>query len=419
MENNIATRSATLELALNKKISAPIFTDKQSNGNWVPYKTADNKEEYPNYLIGLANNSALHSRILKSVINQVCGNGFVWDPSSANATQLAEFAKKPNESGEDLNEILKKYVTDYCTFGAGALKADWNIPTWSTVTSLEHVDTSKIRMSPIDDYGNIISYWWSWDWTNNKCVKKVIAPFSKDKNKKKAEELKGALDDLNVNKLTELFTTNSQLLYSKMYEPNSAYYAHPYYQAGMNAIETDIMSTQYEQSSFENGLGVDYVITIFGNYTDEQKKVEAQAILRQHTGSMQQGKPMITFAKDKEQGIQVDKLDGTGENKLFTSINENIVQKICEAHGITSPLLVGIKTAGQLGGSQELQIANELFQTQVIKPIQFEVCKAFNKILEVNQYPSVSIEPIKYNVEDVATKNPDSVQESGNNAEFK
>jgi hypothetical protein len=144
--------SATdVQLTLNKKISAPVFTDKNSNAKWVNYKTSDGKEEYPQYLLSLFNNSPLHGRILKSVINNVYGNGLVWDASAANAAQLAEFAKKPNDSGEDLNEILKKYITDYCIFGGASLRADWDQQTFATITSVEHVDT-YVDYVPVENH---------------------------------------------------------------------------------------------------------------------------------------------------------------------------------------------------------------------------------------------------------------------------
>ena len=39
-------------------------------------------------------------------------------------------------------------------------------------------------------------------------------------------------------------------------------------------------------------------------------------------------------------------------------------------HRVVSPAMFGVKTAGQLGTSQELEIASELFTKQVIRPLQ-------------------------------------------------
>lgn len=44
-------------------------------------------------------------------------------------------------------------------------------------------------------------------------------------------------------------------------------------------------------------------------------------------------------------------------------------------------MILGIKTAGQLGGRAEMLDAYDLFMETVIKPIQEEVIKGFEKVL--------------------------------------
>jgi hypothetical protein len=44
-------------------------------------------------------------------------------------------------------------------------------------------------------------------------------------------------------------------------------------------------------------------------------------------------------------------------------------------------MILGIKTAGQLGGRNEMLDAYDLFLETVIKPIQEEVLKGFEKVL--------------------------------------
>jgi hypothetical protein len=58
-----------------------------------------------------------------------------------------------------------------------------------------------------------------------------------------------------------------------------------------------------------------------------------------------------------------------------------IEQTILTSHRITSPMILGIKTAGQLGGRAEMLDAYDLFLETVIKPIQEEVLKGFEKVL--------------------------------------
>ena len=53
-------------------------------------------------------------------------------------------------------------------------------------------------------------------------------------------------------------------------------------------------------------------------------------------------------------------------------------------HRVTSPMLLGVKTEGQLGGRNELLQAYELYMNSVVKPFQNQLLKTFKKLLAVN-----------------------------------
>ena len=53
-------------------------------------------------------------------------------------------------------------------------------------------------------------------------------------------------------------------------------------------------------------------------------------------------------------------------------------------HRVTSPMLLGVKTEGQLGGRNELLQAYELYMNSVVKPFQNTILKTFKKLLSIN-----------------------------------
>jgi len=71
-------------------------------------------------------------------------------------------------------------------------------------------------------------------------------------------------------------------------------------------------------------------------------------------------------------------------DKQYLALQELLTQNIMIGHRVTSPMLLGVKTEGQLGGRDELMQAFEIYQTTVIKPYQEHILKTLNKILEVN-----------------------------------
>jgi hypothetical protein len=73
-----------------------------------------------------------------------------------------------------------------------------------------------------------------------------------------------------------------------------------------------------------------------------------------------------------------------GTDEYYTSINDLVTQKILTAHRITSPMMLGIKTEGQLGGRTETSEAYLLFTNTVIKPFQQAILDCFDEILKIN-----------------------------------
>lgn len=126
----IEAQDIYLSQALDPKNSAPIFKA-QRGKDWIPYLDTDNETQYPDVLIDLFNNSALHGAILRSKIDQVAGQGFVWDDSSLNA-EMDFFMENIND--EDINKADASYAEaaiDYLEASIG-LKAPVDQPTFTT-----------------------------------------------------------------------------------------------------------------------------------------------------------------------------------------------------------------------------------------------------------------------------------------------
>ncbi len=62
-------------------------------------------------------------------------------------------------------------------------------------------------------------------------------------------------------------------------------------------------------------------------------------------------------------------------------LQERIEQQIITSHRITSPMILGIKTEGQLGGRDEMMDAYLLFQNIVIRPLQQDILSQLELLL--------------------------------------
>lgn len=416
MEENITYTSNFAEDSMQTGVfsgTALIPEFKSVRGKeWVPYgDKGDNS--YPCKLIDLYNRSALHGAIVRSKIMQVVGNGFVWDMKDQRSDANAMFLDNYNGE-EDVNEVLSKVVNDYEIFGGFSMLVTWN-NAWTKIVRVSHIDFSKIRSSKVNETGEIPGWYYSFDWSTQRPKTVFIPSFNETNaaNNRKAFDRAKSLSDLD--ELEKIITgSTTQILVYSPYSSGSFYYPLPLYVNALSAIDADIESDNYSLNSFKNGLSSDYIITMFGTYTNEQKNDEAKKFLKRHTASSKAGLPIIAFAKDKDTAMKVDNISGNKEDKRFTTINENVLQKILSGHRITSPMLMGIKVPGSLGGSDEVQTSFDIMYATVIKPDQLVITKVFNKIQKINDLPLLSIE--KLNIIDNTANLSDPSQ--GNNTDI-
>ena len=86
-----------------------------------------------------------------------------------------------------------------------------------------------------------------------------------------------------------------------------------------------------------------------------------------------------------------------------------VEQKILTAHRITSPMILGIKTPGQLGGREEVIDAYLLLLNTVIKPMQQTILDIFQLIFDINYNDSVKLGIIQLKLYDDGTEEVDVV----------
>ena len=91
---------------------------------------------------------------------------------------------------------------------------------------------------------------------------------------------------------------------------------------------------------------------------------------------------------DKETAPIITPIPQNGADAYYSTVNDLVMQKILTAHRITSPMLLGIKESGQLGGRAEMLDAHLLFLNLVILPFQQEMLKCFEGVMSFN-YPDI------------------------------
>jgi hypothetical protein len=335
------------------------------------------KNDYPNYLLRIYNNSAKNNAIITGKVDYICGNG--WTVKAEDEMQKAKafgLIDRINTKEESLNELTKKLVTDLSIFGGYYLQVIWTKGT-GEIAELYHVDYYKVRTN-LDNS----EFYVSDNWIKNDNV-----------NPRPDFETYPAFDPNN--------TTGTQILYFKEYRAGANTYSLPDYRGAISYIELDISIGEYHLNTINNGMFSSKLINLNGGKVsqEEEDRIERQ-FKDKFSGSKNAGKFMLAFNDSKENEPSIVDLSGTELDKHFDLLNKTVQQEIFTGHKVTSPMLFGVKTEGQLGGRAELREASELFQNTYVNAKQQSLEEVVNYLLKFNdivaEFEIKKTEPISF-----------------------
>jgi hypothetical protein len=334
---------------------------------------SDNKEfikygddnAFPYHLIDLANKSSIHNTCINAIVEGVIGEGL-----TSNVERSLERAN-PYESW---NEIFKKVARDYKLFGGFALEVVWSND-GSRIPEVYHIDFSYIRSKEMNHRKMVEGYYLSDEWVRRYRDGKI-----------------SGMQITNVDDLPYLPVYNpekaleepNQIIYHKPYTPGQQYYPLPDYVGALKVIELDGEVDNFHTNNIKNGLAPSLSITTFTNANDEERRVIEQMLRNQYGGSENAGSLMYIDVDSPENAPVITPIPQNGADDYYYNLNEMVVQKILTSHRITSPMILGIKTSGQLGGRTEVIDAYLLLLNTVIRPYQQDILSVFEMIFEVN-----------------------------------
>ena len=336
----------------------PVFAEVQ-NKDWISY---GKENDYPLYLIDLYTKSAKHNAIINGRVQYVLGSG--WE-SELKDLKLEAFINNCN-SYESLNEVSRKFISDFKLFGGFCLKIIWNKAGKGT-PMLEHIDWANIRSNADND-----EFYYTKNWFKTKNGIR-----SKNRNVEDEEDY-AVLEPYNPQKKKGI-----QLLYIKSYRPNLDVYPLPDYIGAIQYIDVDTEIANYHYNNLKNGFTSTYMLKFYNGIPteEEQKKIE-QKVKEKLAGSSNAGKFILNFSDGKDRSAEVEVIPMSDSDEQFKILNETVQQEIYSGHRISSPMLFGIKSEGQLGGRSELIEANELLQNTNIRPDQMFIEEIFNSLLQ-------------------------------------
>ena len=332
-----------------ESIQTPQIQEKRGK-DWIDFGS-DNL--YPDLLIELYNNSAMHRTACEAKSDAVMGDG------------IKTFGDDVvNSEGETMNEVFEKIVKDYILFGGYALNVIHS-KGGDNVAEYYHLPFNNVRSGKMDEETDRVEeYYYCHDWKQHRKYKPTAYPaFSLTNNKG---------------------DNASQIYYYFDYTIGQFYYPLPQYVGAVNDIDTDARISRFHANNLKNGLAPSMMLTFRNGIPTQDEQDEIwRDIDKTFAGEEQAGKFFVNFSEPGREPT-VEPIENANDDYYIT-LEARVSSRILTAHRITSPLLLGIKDAsGFSSNADEINTSFAHFLGTVVIPDQEKLLKSFNRIVRAS-----------------------------------
>jgi hypothetical protein len=340
----------------------PQFQEVIKNKPWVFYGD-DNM--FPNHLLTNYQYSPITRACANATMYGVKGKDLIVKEGDPNAIGMA------NRS-ETLYEVYEKCVVDRIIFGGFAL----NIVKSNDggIAEIYHTDFSRLRAGKEDMFGNVDTYYYSVDWKGTQINPQKWKPVEMPAFNMTSED------------------APSMIYYVKKYQPMMSYYPAPDWIASLTTSQLDIEIRNFHLNNTQNSMMPSMSVSFTnGVPSEEERDILMRQLEAKYTSTNNAGKIFLFFSENPETAPIISPIPNNASDAWYSQMAPQIDQTILTAWGISSPMLLGIKTSGQLGGRAEMLDAYNLFlQTRII-PIQEDMLKTFEKILFLKNKQTIKL----------------------------
>jgi DNA-binding Lrp family transcriptional regulator len=343
----------------------PIF-DERNGQDFINYGI---ENDYPYYLLNLYRRSAKHNAIINGKVGFILGKG--WSSEDPKAAAFIDSPNFPN-AYDSLDDLTQKTTMDLEVFNGMALYVTWAND--GTIAALEHCQFEKVRVNKRGDMFFVA------DWYDAAMNRQFPA-------KGEIEKIP-AFDPNN--------RVGKQLFYYKVYSPSVKNYPLPEYLGGTAYIELDVEIANFAINEIKNNFFPSAFIN-FPNgipMPEEQDDIE-RAMFAKFGGSDNAGRWMFNFSDGKDLAPEITILPTSDLDKRYQQLEKTVEQNIFVAHRVTSPMLFGVKTEGQLGGKNEMVESYEIFKATYIESRVQCIEKNFNYLAAFNGVAELKLQAVE------------------------
>jgi predicted transcriptional regulator len=177
----------------------------------------------------------------------------------------------------------------------------------------------------------------------------------------------------------------TQAVYVKQYRAGEGVYPLPDWYPAKTYIEIDTEIASFHYNNIKNGFSIGKILQMFkGQPTEEMKEEINRKFKRNTTGTENAGGIILSFMEKGEDPMQIIDMMPNDFDKMYLQLVETVRDQIFYAHRVTSPMLFGVRVAGELGGRNELLTAYEVFDRAYIQPKREAMDRVFTAMFNAS-----------------------------------
>lgn len=368
-----SNRNGVYITQLEKQIEGSAITRKNALG-WVNWGVRNN---YPNLLLDLYNQSPTHHAACDFAIASIVGNGVSFEEMGLNGDEVV-----PNMN-QTWDDVIKGLATDYILYGSYALEVIQNRD--GVTYSFYHIPLDKVRWSDYDESGDIPSYWVAPDWTEIGQVPPT------------------QIEALNISNGMKLEKSKPYLYVYRAYSPTMNYYTQPHYSASIKAIQSEIEFVNWDIKHITNGFAAQGVLTLPEAETDEQRQAIIDNITRMFQGSSNSNSIAIAFRNNiEDKPVEYTPItQPTTSVNLYADSNQRCINRILCAHQIPNAALIGmpdISNSGFASEADKLEVSYQLYNKLTGNANRMAVIRTLNQMFKLNGIDTqIIMRPLSFN----------------------
>lgn len=177
--------------------------------------------------------------------------------------------------------------------------------------------------------------------------------------------------------------SKNEILHYLNYDPSDDYYGIGDWYPAMADLVMDRTSVEYLLNTFRNQLVAKFVVIVEGGKMSEKGRANLKEFIQRNaTGAKNGGTTLILDTDDPNVKIRIEKLEVSFGEKggWMKEVRHESRDQVIAAHGVL-PRLVGVMTAGQLGGGGEMREQLASFYEIEMHPEQEQLEELINNTI--------------------------------------